>query len=94
MENMFDLKNNHQEHLKISHGKARASALDYLNRMEEAFAVLNDLEKLLTGPLPVKTNDIECMVETSDLQGRDFRLKLLFDDNHYGPVAAEIIKDD
>jgi len=90
---MFEFKNKHNTQVQIDGKLSRGHAERYIQKMVEAFAVLSEVEALLSS-LPVKRNDdSQTLVTTAKIEGQDFSVRLLFACDSDKPIAAEIIRE-
>lgn len=90
---MFNFENNHNTQMQIDGKLSRGHAEKYADKMVEAFKVLNEVQKLLSGPPVIRKDDSQTIFTTAQIEGQDFRVKLLFACDSDKPIAAEIIRE-
>ena len=90
---MFNFENNHKIKARLDSDSSRGNALKYLNKLTDAFEVLEEVESLLSGVLLEKKCSTDCVAQTSSIKGKDFCIKLLFSHDSESPLAAEIVKE-
>lgn len=93
---IFNWENKHKKVAEVKgelSSKSRNHAREYTDKMAQAFWILSQVEGLLQERLIIREYDTDCMITMNNIEGKDFRIQLLFTDSNPEPIAARIIKD-